>query len=214
MNVEEAKKRLEDSKSYAESYEFKPEAILEEINKCLSDSKFKAFKDYLILLTTYLVISLITIKLGGRMYRAAFIAGIILVTLIHWLSPSTRLDWTYFKKLRCTLLDTLCLFEAMRANKDSDWTATHLAIIMVQEKLMSDLKLLSIGTKVIVDHDIHKQLIDLYKYISCECFIIGMEEDIDKVDESTTDGSKCLKDEYSMLAKEFGIGEREEKEDE
>lgn len=184
MNVEEAKKRFEeDAKLYVASYEFKPKEILDEIDRCLNDSKFKVFKDYLILLTTYLVISLITIKLGGRMYRAAFIAGLILITLIYWLSPNTRLNLVYFKKLKRAVGDTLCLFEAMRVNKDINRTVTHLAIITIQEKILSDFELLPIGIKAIVDHDMNKQLIDLYKYICYECFVISMEEDIDKREE-------------------------------
>lgn len=214
MNVEEAKKKLEDSKRFVESYKFEPEELLADIDECLSDSRFKAVKDYMILLSTYLAISLIVLKLGGRTYRISFIAGLILITLFHWLSPSTRLNWTYFKKLKYTVLNTVSLFEVMRDNKDNDWTATHLAIIMIQEKIMSDLKLLTLGVEVITANDLQKKLTDFYRYLSCECFVIGMESDIDRVNKNQTDNSKCLKNEYNNLAKEFGVDKKEEKEDE
>lgn len=153
-------------------YKYNPSEIVHELNICISDARYKAFKGCLICLTIYLGLVMFIAALGITQSKLGIVIGVLLVVILYWINPRSRIDWRYFKAVRSVLVITLANFESIIKRKISlndPVTMKFYEDLMIQGLMAED------SAKVYHDQ-IHDDIRDLYCYMLYTIFLISLEE--------------------------------------
>ena len=157
----------------AESYNYNPSEIMHELSMCISDAKYEAFKGCLLCLTIYLMLEILITAIGVRPSKIGMVVGILLVIVIYWLNPKSRINWRYFKAIRSTLLITLANFEIIIKRKIS---LDDPIVIKFYEGLMIQ-GLMAEKEANFYKDQIHDDIKGLYYYMICKIFIMSLDKE-------------------------------------
>lgn len=165
--------KIAEYKQLVKLYKYNPSEIVHELNMCISDAKYNAFKGCLICLTIYLGLEMLIIAFGVRASKLGMIIGVISVITLYWLNPRSRIDWRYFKAIKSTLLITLANFEFIIKRKVS---LNDPIVMKFYEGLMIQGLMAEDEARVHSDQ-IHYEIRDLYSYMLYKIFLMALEEE-------------------------------------
>jgi len=165
--------KIAEYKQLVKLYKYNPSEIVHELNMCISDARYEAFKGCLLCLTIYLMLEILIIAIDVGLSKIGMIVGAIAVVILYWLNPRSRIDWRYFKAVKSVLLITLANFETVIKRKvslDDPIVMKFYEGLMIQGLMAED------EAKMHRD-EIHYKIRDLYSYMLYKIFLMSLDEE-------------------------------------